>query len=197
MVLMARTWWASEPITAEMMPAPSMPASQTGAVVVQQTQQDPSGSGILPSAAKPKHPEKNAGQPDDHDGKGIGDDRALEGGHAPGGKAHDGHVRKHDGGERDQGVAPKGLGRHLLAGDEEPAFWIARQLADVIAKAERQGVADDRHRDGTKTEEENGLKNVDPDGPAHPAEKHIGRHHHRHDGAAEGVGNQRMMGVRV
>ena len=64
MVLMASTWWASEPITAEMMPAPRMPASQAGRVLVQQPQQHAVGVLNLAQSGESQHAQKNAGQPD-------------------------------------------------------------------------------------------------------------------------------------
>src|ERR1035438_6138108 len=61
MVLMASTWWASEPITAEIMPAPKIPASQTGEYLSSKLRRTPSGSGIRPKAAKPITPRKTQG----------------------------------------------------------------------------------------------------------------------------------------
>jgi hypothetical protein len=53
-------------------------------------------------------------------GDGIGDDGAFERADAPRGKTHDGHVRKHDRGKRDQRVTPEGLRRHSFARHQKP-----------------------------------------------------------------------------
>ena len=66
-VLIASTWCASEPMTAEMMPAPSSPASQAGAYVVQQAQQNAVGILEPGNHLRADDAEENARQPDQHD----------------------------------------------------------------------------------------------------------------------------------
>ncbi len=93
-------------------------------------------------------------------------------------------------------VTPEDLRRHFFARDQKARFGVGGQLAHVIAEAKGQRVADDRHRHRAETKEEGRLQDIDPDGAAHPAEKDVERHDHRHDGAAPGIGNQRLMSVR-